>query len=188
MENITSENNLNLKKVKARFVLNQGTFLGLTIAVVYYLTHLTGLMDSFIHNLLTWIIYAGFIHVAMVRYRDRFQDGILSYGQGVWIGTRMGIFAGIIVGAYLFFYLKVINPEYLNELLEQMQEAYLEMGFKEDEVEQMSEVFSLSVNPVVFIISGCLTTGFSALIFSLIIAIFQRRKGDSFVEAMKDVE
>jgi len=188
MEDISSEKNFNIKKVKARFVLNQGTFMGVTLAIIYYFSHLIGIMDSFFHNLLTWIIYAAFIHLAMSRYRDRFQNGMLSYGQAVWIGTRMGIFAGIIVGAYLFFYLKVINPEYLSDLLVQMQETYLSMGFSEDEVVQMSDALSLTVSPLMFIISGCLSIGFSALIFSLIIGIFQRKKGDSFVDAMKDIE
>jgi hypothetical protein len=177
-----------MNKHKSRFVLNQGTFMGLALVAVYFLVHLIGQMDSFIHNILTWVVYAGFIYKSMARYRDEYQKGFLSYGQGVWVGTRMGIFAGIIVGAYLFLYLKVINPEYLNEMIVQMEEAYLEMGFKEDEVAQMSEMFSLTTNPVIYIFSGSLGAGFSALIFSLIIAIFQKRKGDAFAEAMKEIE
>jgi hypothetical protein len=130
---------------------------------------------------MTWVVFAGFIHVSMVRYREYFMDGFLSYWQGVWMGTRMGILSGIIVGAYLFFYLKVINPVYIEDLIVQMQESYLEFGMKEDEVVQMTDAFGhLMINPVAVIISGIFATGFWASLFSLIIAIFQNRKGNPF--------
>lgn len=176
------------KMLKARFVLNQGTFMGLALAGAYFLTHLTGLMDSFIHNLLTWAIYIGFIYIAQRRYRDEFQDGLLSYGQGVWLGTRMGILAGIIVGAYLFLYLKVINPGYIEEMIVQAQEAYLEMGFSEEEIARMDDMVSFTANPVMMVISGVLGTGLFALLFSLVISIVQRRKGDPFSDAMKNID
>ncbi|PWD98028.1 DUF4199 domain-containing protein [Marinilabilia rubra] len=184
----TEERQKELKSLKSRFVLNQGAFMGVSLAGAYYLTHLLGMMDSFVQSILTWAIYIGFIHVSMVKYRDHFQDGLLSYGQGVWMGTRMGILAGIIVGAYLFLFMKVINPAYIDELIVQMQEAYLQLGLKEEEVAQMEGMFRLTANPVLMIISGVLGAGFSAFIFSLIIAIFQRRKGDPFSDAMKNIE
>ncbi|MFO8002245.1 MAG: DUF4199 domain-containing protein [Marinilabilia sp.] len=182
------EEQIENRKLKSRFVLNQGTFMGLALAVAYFITHVTGLMDSFFHNLLTWGIYIGFIHVSMIRYRDRFQDGLLTYGQGVWMGTRMGILSGIILGAYLFLYMKVINPGYVEEMIVQMQETYLEMGVSENEVANMEEMFKLTANPVMMILSGILGAGLAAFIFSLIIAIFQRRKGDPFSDAMKNIE
>jgi len=188
MEASSSEDIKDTKKLKARFILNQGAFMGLALAVVYYFAHIAGIMDSFFHSLLTWIVFAGFIHVSMVRYREHFLDGLLSYWQGVWMGTRMGILSGIIVGAYLFFYLKVINPGYIEDLIVQMQETYLEVGMEEDEVLQMTETYGkLMINPVALIISGIFATGLWAFLFSLVIAIFQRRKGDPFTEAMKRV-
>lgn len=184
----TEERQKEMKGLKSRFVLNQGAFMGLSLAGVYFLTHLFGVMDSFFQSIFSWAVYIGFIHVSMVRYRDRFQDGLLSYGQGVWMGTRMGILAGIIVGAYLFLYMKVINPAYIDELIVQMQETYLQMGLNEEEVAQMEGMFRLTANPLLMIVSGVLGAGFSAFIFSLIIAIFQRRKGDPFSDAMKNIE
>ncbi|MFW6268127.1 MAG: DUF4199 domain-containing protein, partial [Marinilabiliaceae bacterium] len=114
------EQQIEFKKQKAWFVLNQGAYMGLALAGAFFISHVTNLMDTFFHNLLTWGVYIGFIHVTMVRYRDRFQDGLLSYGQGVWLGTRMGFLAGIVLGAYLFLYMKVINPGYVEEMIVQM--------------------------------------------------------------------
>ena len=177
-----------LKKEKARFILNQGTYMGVALAAAYLLTHLTGLMNTFFHNVITWVVYIGFIHVSMIRYRERYQEGLLSYGEGVWLGTRMGFLAGIVLGAYLFLYLKVINPGYVEDLIVQMQESYLQMGISENEVANMEEMFRMTANPVMMIISGVLGAGLAAFIFSLIIAIFQKRKGDPFSDAMKNVE
>ncbi|MGM0375455.1 MAG: DUF4199 domain-containing protein [Bacteroidota bacterium] len=182
------EQQIEIKKQKARFILNQGAYMGLALAVAYYITHVTGLMETFFHNLLSWGVYIGFIHISMVRYRDRLQDGLLSYGQGVWLGTRMGFLAGIVLGAYLFLYMKVINPGYVEEMIVQMQETYLQMGVPENEVANMEEMFKLTANPAMMVISGVLGAGFTSLIFSLVIAIFQKRKGDPFSDAMKNVE
>ena len=184
----TEEEKKENKSLRARFVLNQGTFMGLALAAVYLFVHLVGMMDSFLQSILSWAVYIGFIHVSMVRYRDNFLGGYLSYGQGVWMGTRMGILAGIIIGAWMFLYIKVINPGYLDEVIVQMQETYLSMGMSENEVAQMEGMFSLVANPVLMIVSGIFGVGITALIFSLIIAIFQRRKDDPFSDAMKNVE
>jgi len=176
------------KKLKARYVLNQGTLMGLALAIAYYIGHLAGMMDSFFHNVVVWGVYIGFIHVSILRYRDRLQDGLLSYGQGVWIGTRMGILAGIIMGAYLFLYMKVINPAYLDEMLIQMQEASLQMGMNEEDVAQMESFYALTTNPFTMIVSGMFSTGVGSFILSLIISLFLRRKGDPFSDAMQNIE
>lgn len=184
----TEEEKKNSKRLRARFVLNQGTFMGLSLAAVYLFVHLVGMMDSFLQNVLSWMVFIGFIHFSMVRYRENFLGGYLSYGQGVWMGTRMGMLAGIIVGAWMFLYMKVINPGYTDEMIVQMQETYLAMGMSENEVAQMENIFSLVTNPVLMIFSGILGVGLTALIFSLIIAIFQRRREDPFSDAMKNIE
>ena len=182
------EKQMELKKQKAWYILNQGAYMGLALAVAFYFTHVTDLMDTIFHNLITWAVYIGFIHITMVRYRDRFQEGLLSYGQGVWLGTRMGLLAGIVLGAYLFLYMKVINPGYVEEMITQMQESYLQMGVPENEVANMEEMFRLTANPAMMVISGVLGAGLASFIFSLIIAIFQKRKGDPFSDAMKNLE
>ncbi len=184
----TEEKEKSEKSFKARFVLNQGTFMGLALVAVYMFTHLLGMMDSFLQNVLSWIVFITFIHLSMVRYRDNYLDGNLSYGQGVWLGTRMGMLAGIIIGAWMFLYMKVINPAYTQDLIIQMQETYLAMGMSENEVAQMEGMFSLVANPVLMIFSGIFGVGGTALIFSLIIAIFQRRKDDPFSDAMKNID
>lgn len=190
MDDLSTENtDRNIKRQKARFVLNQGTFMGLALAGVFLILQLTGLETSFLNNLLTWLVYIGFIHISMVRYRQSLQEGWLSYGQGVWLGTRMGMLAGIIMGAWMFLYMKVINPAYTDELIIQMQETYLAMGMSETEVARMEDMFAMVANPVLMILSGIFGVGFTSLLFSLIIAIFQRRKPkDPFSNAMKTIE
>ncbi len=189
MEELSQEEQkIRQKKLKSRYILNQGTFMGLALAGAYYVAHLAGIMDSFFHRLIAWGIYIGFIHVSMQRFRDRFQNGLLTYGQGVWLGTRMGILAGIILGAFMFFYLKVINPGYLEEMVIRMQESSLEMGMSENEVAMMDQIYELTANPLMMVTSGILGTGLGAFILSLVISIFVQKKGDPFSDTMKNVE
>lgn len=178
-----------LKKSKARFILNQGAFMGLALAGAFWFLQITGLEKSFLNNVLTWLIYIGFIHISMVRYRQNFLGGSLFYGQGVWLGTRIGMLAGVVLGGWMFLYMKVINPGYTDDLIVQMQETYLAMGMSENEVARMEDTLTLVANPVLMILSGILGAGFTGLLFSLIIAIFQRRRPqDPFSNAMKNIE
>lgn len=185
----TEKTDRELQRNKARFILNQGAFMGLALAGVFWFLQMTGLETSFLDSVLNWLVYIGFIHISMVRYRQNFMGGSLEYGQGVWLGTRMGMLAGIVLGAWMFLYMKVINPGYTDELILQMQEAYLAMGMSENEVAQMEDIFSLVANPALMILSGILGSGFTGLLLSLIIAIFQRRRPqDPFSNAMKNIE
>ena len=190
MDDLSTENSQRDKnKQKSMFVLNQGAFMGLVLSAAFWFVQLANLETSFVNDLLSWALIVGFIHVSMVRYRRNYQEGWLTYGQGVWLGTRIGMLAGIVFGAWMFLYMKVINPEYVNEMIVQMQEAYLASGMDEETVANMEGMFELFTNPFLMIFSGVFGVGLYALVFSLIIAIFQRRKpADPFSNAMKNIE
>lgn len=178
----------NTKRTRVLFILNQGAWMGLALAAFTYLRHLMGMMQSSVAEFFSWIIYAGFIYFTIKHLRDRYLNGVISYGKALWAGTRVGLFAGIIIGAYLFVFLKFIDPTYLEEMVVTLQEAYLESGMSVGDVENMSEVLRVSTNPVVMIISGVLSVGFSAFIISLVLSAFLKKEGDPFGEAMKNVE
>ena len=162
--------------------------MGLALSGFFYIRHLLGLMQASGAELVSWAIYGIFVYFTIKIYRERFLSGKISYGQALWAGTRTGLWAGIVVGAYLFIYLKFINQGYLEEMIASVQEAYLQSGMSASQVEDFDEVIRMGVTPGMMIFSGILTVGLGAFVFSLIISAFLKKEGDPFDEAMKNIE
>ncbi len=176
------------KKTRTLFILNQGAWMGLSLSAFFYLRHLLGLMQSSGAELVSWAIYAGFVYFTIKNYRDRFLEGTISYGQGLWAGTRVGLWAGIVLGAYLFTVFKFIDPGYLEEMVVNIQEAYLQSGMSEKLVEDMDEIMRTSMTPGMMIFSGILTVGFGSFFFALILSAFLKKEGDPFQQVMKNID
>ncbi len=175
-------------KSRTLFILNQGAWMGLALAMFSYLRYRLGMMQSTGAELFSWAIYGAFVYFTIKLYRDRFLGGFISYGKALWAGTRVGLWAGIVLGAYLFIFLKFIDPAYMDELIATAQEAYLQSGMSAAQVETIDDAIRMSTNPAVMIISGILGVGFGAFIFSLIISAFMKREGDPFQQIMNNVE
>lgn len=56
------------------------------------------------------------------------------------------------------------------------------------QVENLDDVIRMSTSPTVMIISGTLSVGFGAFIFSLVISAFMKKEGDPFQQIMSNVE
>ncbi len=175
-------------KSRTLFILNQGAWMGLSLAAFSYLRYLMGMMQSSAAELFSWAIYGAFVYYTIKLYRDRYLGGFIGYGKALWAGTRTGLWAGIVLGAYLFIFLKFIDPAYMDELIATAQEAYLQSGMSAAQVENLDDVIRMSTSPTVMIISGTLSVGFGAFIFSLVISAFMKKEGDPFQQIMSNVE
>lgn len=172
---------------KTQFTLYQGAILGgLNVILLIILYKANSLFNSGWSSL-SWLIYLGFILWSTIQLRDKFLDGIISYGSSFAYGVRITFLSGIIVGFFYYLVLKVFDPGLVKTLVVEMEEAYLSMGFSEKMVEEMSSTIDMLVNPWFLMFSGILGSLIYGIIVSLITSIFSMRKGDPFQEAMKSV-
>jgi len=178
----------NKNSAKTHHVFSSGAILGIAVSVLFIILYLTNNMFDSNWSSLSWIIYFVVIYQTMRIFRDKFQEGFISYGQGIIFGIRISTLAGIIIGFYYFIMFSFIDPSLRDAMFAEAQEAYLALGMSEAKVESMTDAIEMTTNPWVLLISNALGSMFNGLIVSLIIALFVKRKGDPFQEVMKDVQ
>jgi hypothetical protein len=171
------------------YIFSSGARLGVILVAFFIVLYITGNLFGSNWRGLTWLIYPLIIYTAMIGYRQRFLNGIMSYGKGLVFGLKMGLLSGVIVGFFYFVLLKVVDPGLKDVFVAEAEEAYLAIGFSEAFVEQLQDSIQKAASPWTLLISNIFNGVFNGLFFSLIVAAFVKRKGDNpFNDAMKNVE
>lgn len=60
-----------------------------------------------------------FVYFGIKHYRDKENDGKVSFGKALLIGVLISVFAGIGVAIFDYLYTTQINPDFASEYLEQ---------------------------------------------------------------------
>lgn len=178
----------NNNSARTLYIFSSGAKLGIGIVLFFLVLYATGKMFGSALSAFSWIIYAAIIYQTMRVYRDRFQAGLLSYGQGLLFGIRISTLAGIIIGFYYFIMFSFVDPSLRDMMFAEAEEAYLALGMSEAAVEELQGSIEMTTNPWVLLISNAIGGLFNGLIISLLVALFVKRKGDPFQEVMRDVQ
>mgnify|MGYP005812704325 CR=1 FL=1 len=173
---------------KTYYIFASGAKLGLALVAFYTIMYLTGQLIESSLTSLSWLIYIAVIYLTMKAFRDNYNEGFLSYGQGVMFGLKISILSGIFVGLFYFILMSFIDPEFREQMIAVAEEAALAMGLPESQVEELRPSFEMTTNPWLMLVSNMLSGLFTGTLISLFIAAFVKRKGDPFQDAMKNVE
>lgn len=177
-----------MSSLSKQFILNQGAILGGLQVLLLTILYATDSLFGSGWTSLSWLIYLGFIYWSASAYRDKFMGGFISYLKSFVYGVRITVLAGIIIGFFFFVLVKFVNPGLVEVLQAEAEEAYLQMGLTEKQVEGMADAIAMVANPWTLMFSNIINGLFFGVIFSLIVSFFVKRKGDPFNEAMKTVE
>ncbi len=95
--------------------LNHSLLIAAALIIQTLIMYLTGHLQS---RAGTWIslaiIIAGVVY-ALINYRNEFLGGYISYGRVVGYSVVLGLFTGIITGAFALLLYGVISPELVEE-------------------------------------------------------------------------
>lgn len=173
---------------KTYYVLSSGAKLGFALVAFLTIMYMTGqLLESPLTSL-SWLIYIAVIYLTMKGFRDKCNEGFLTYGQGLVFGLKISALSGIFVGLFYFILMSYIDPDFREAMIAVAEEAALAMGLPESQVEQMRPSFEMTTNPWLMLFSNMLSGLFNGTLISLVVAAFVKRKGDSFQEVMRNVE
>ncbi|WP_394747585.1 DUF4199 domain-containing protein [Spongiimicrobium salis] len=103
-----------------------------------------------------------FVYFGIKHYRDKENNGVVSFGRALSIGLLISVFAGIGFGCIDYLYTTVINPDFMKNYIEASGEA------------DMPEYSSFSLAAVMF-----MTVFVIGFIISLISSLILQRKTPS---------
>jgi hypothetical protein len=90
---------------------------------------------------LTMLLSMIFVYFGLRYYRDEKNNGVLTFGQGLKLGTLIVLFPSIFFGLFDVFYVKVINPDWVNDALAGMKRS----GLSDAEYQARSTEFTKQV-------------------------------------------
>ncbi len=156
--------------------LEYGAYLGLILAVASGLrTALLGFQSGGISGWIVTLLGIGLLGYFVRMYRDEDRDGTLSYGQGLGAGTLIGLFAAVIMGIYIYVYLKLFGEDVISEMLVKTEDMLKEQDLEEEQLETMMSFYRSFFTPAWFAVSSFFSYTLLHFIASLIIAAVLKR-------------
>jgi len=122
------------------------------------------------------ILLAGIIW-GTKKFRDQYNKGLLTYGQGIKSGLLIGLYTGIINAVYTFVFYKFFAPEQISVLLQKTEEQLLEKSpdMTDQQLDMALSMTEKFMTPGFMSFGSLINTLIAALLLSLIVAIFLKR-------------
>jgi len=120
--------------------LSHGLFLGLALVLFDYALYLAGQTEA---GYSTWLMYAMLLvaaYLAARRSRDRHMGGYISFGKAFGSGMVVAMVGGTMLGLFVLLLFAVIDPALLQELKILAEEAMIEQGLPDEQIEEVSRL------------------------------------------------
>ena len=126
-----------------------------------------------------YLIIAVGIYLAMSEFKKENQ-GFMSYGQGLGLGTLMSAISGLISSFFSMAYMKFIDPTISDQIMKKAMEEMEKKGIPDDQIDQAMEISKMFMNPGAMFVLGLLGAVLIGFIFSLIIAAIVKKDKSVF--------
>ncbi len=130
------ENQVNSQSI----ILNYGLILGVIGSIVHLALWATGnLIELNWVNSLVWFIgLIAFVIIGIKKFKEA-SGGFMSWGQGVKIGIGIALISGVVSVIYTLLFMNVIDPGFQDLAMEAQQQAWLDNGMTEEQIETFTE-------------------------------------------------
>ncbi|AHM62545.1 hypothetical protein D770_21480 [Flammeovirgaceae bacterium 311] len=102
------------------------------------------------------------------------NEGFMTYGQGLGLGSVLGLIAGLLVGIFSFIYVSFVDPNVMQERLDETRYQYEEMGMADSQIDQSMAMMEMIFTPGMTFIFSIIGLLFYAFVLSLIISAFTK--------------
>lgn len=163
--------------------MNYGLIMGVGLVILSLLVYLVGVVrPPFWVSLINYAIMIGVIVYGTKKYRDEVLGGGITYGQALGFGVMISLFASIIFAFYMLLNTKVIDPGFVDKMLELTEEELLNKGMPDEQIEAALSMSKKFMSPMFMTISTLFGTVFIGTLFSLITSIFLKKEKSPFEE------
>ncbi|WP_242203056.1 DUF4199 domain-containing protein [Aestuariivivens insulae] len=144
-------------------IIKYGIF-GCFTGFVIFLSHLT-FAKHLSYDILEILGYVSiflslsFIYFAIKHYRDNVNEGVISLGKAILIGTLISLLVGIGIGVADFIYTQFLNPHFYADYTQKL----IDEG-RGDEVFEMTSLLGALLMVALVLVIGFIISLLSALI------------------------
>lgn len=128
-----------------------------------------------------WIIIFGLIYYGQLKYRNDYKGGILSYGQSLGFGVLIGLFASIIYSLFFVILVKFIDPQYIEKMLQAMEQKMYESGsMNNQQIQSVMDIYRQRMSVGAMVVGSVIGVTLISFVVSLITSIFVRKEESPF--------
>jgi len=160
--------------------MNYGLYMGLLLIVYSLVIYFAGLTGNTAANYLTYIIYIGMLCYTMLNFRDKVNGGVMTYGQGVGLGTFTMVIGGLLSGVFGFILLKYIDPSLVEKIVNITLEEAMASGLPDAQIEMTEKITRMAASPIATLLVSVLGGGINGAIISLILAAIFKKEPSIF--------
>ncbi|GHB73995.1 DUF4199 domain-containing protein [Persicitalea jodogahamensis] len=163
----------------ARVALKFGVIIG--IAVIVYSTILTiaELNQNQGLSSISFLILAAGMVFAMREFRTQ-NDGFMSYGQGLGIGSLMSTIVGLLSSTFSIFYTQFIDPNVMERAMDKAREDMESRGMSDAQIDAGIEMAQKFQTPGIMFLMGIVIFLVVGFIIALIVSAIMRRNKPVF--------
>jgi len=164
-------------------ILKYGFYSAISLAVLFVIGFAidtkSGYVASEIFGYASMIISLLFVFVGIKHFRDKVNNGLVTFGKALLMGLFISLIAALAFGIIDLIYITYINPDFATEYyahsIEQFRNTLSEVDFKVKlaELESQKELF---MNPFFSFLLMSITVFMIGFIISLISALILQRK------------
>ena len=167
-----------------------GAILGLTAMAFALLGMVLPQSVGFVLNLASFVVTLYLLFYFTKRRADQFPKEGYSYAQCLGFIVAMGIFAGIIAGAYQIVASNFLFPEKYEEMYNAIIATYAQIGTFDNNMMDMMKTLMRSYlfSPIPVLITQVLASIFTYGFYGLFVALGTKHEADIFDNTTEDDE
>jgi hypothetical protein len=170
MENM--ENQVDSKNL----IINKGVTLGVAMVLFNLILYATGnhLEPHWSSSVITSALFIGIIVLGVKSFKSQ-NGGFLSWGQGVKIGVGIAILGGLINVIYSYIFMNFIEPDFMNQMVEVQNQAFIDQGMTEEQIEVANEMSEKFQSPGIMAAMGIIMYAIGGFVVSAIGAAIMKK-------------
>ncbi len=158
----------------ARIALKYGVITAVAVIVYSTILSIAGLAQNRALTSIGFIMLIGGIVWGMRDFRTQ-NNGFMSYGQGLGVGSLISAIVGFLGSIFTMFYTQFIDTTIMEQSLNTARADMEARGMDDAQIDQAMEMSQKFMTPGVVFFIGILTYLILGFIISLIVAAIMRR-------------
>jgi len=169
--------------------MTYGIYLAVAMILFNVVLYVLGQNTNKAMAFIAYVILAAGIYICQRSYRNNELGGHIPYGTALGFGVAVMLFTGVLNTVYTIVLMK-IDPGIMEQMRILQEEAMLQRGMSEEQIEMTGQLMEKFQNPVVLGITSLLSFVVIGFIISLITSIFIKKNADenAYDEAMGEIK
>jgi uncharacterized membrane protein (DUF485 family) len=157
----------------AKIATKYGLIDGVLAFVIFLVVAMTGARQSWTSSLASLVILVVLMILAHREFKKS-HEGIMSYGQGLGLGTLLTVIARALSCVLVYIYVTFINTGYPAAALAAQKAALEQRGLEGPQLEQAMSMTSAMLTPAGIVVAGLISGVIFGFIVALIVSIFTK--------------